>query len=214
LAIPKPSTGISALSRAGVIGRGVESEERQSETEQPPPSQTEVRETSDRASSQEGFPEIVTPVVITLVDPLHVVTATGEAAVLSPGHYEIQPVLEVQIGLAREGQPTVLLHARRSAHSESLERSIAMAIPGEPDQVYLVLLTPDGRRFDAQGSRSGIMPRGTDLAITVPDKALQKAIHTVSTQPRDTLPACRPNPEDSGPRWLPIPCMVPKDHTP
>ncbi|MCS6297599.1 MAG: hypothetical protein H8K09_15295 [Nitrospira sp.] len=206
--LPKSNTAASNLARSGIFARGVEGQEEQTSGQQPNETQAERGETSDAAALEEGAPEITQPIVLTIDRPLYVTTATGASAVLSPGTYDVQPVLDVQIGLAKEGQPTVLLHARRSGHNESLQHPLAMGVPGESGQIHLILLTPDGRRFDARASRSETS-RGTDLATTVPDKTLQEAIRSASTQSRGVLPACRPNPADIGPRWIPVPCTVP-----
>ncbi len=206
--LPKSNTAASNLARSGIFARGVEGKEDQTSGHQPNETQAERAETSDAAVLEEGAPEIIQPIVLTIDRPLHVTTAAGASAVLTPGTYDVQPVLDVQIGLAREGQPTVLLHARRSGHSESLQHPLAMGVPGESEQVHLILLIPDGRRFDAQASRSET-GRGINLATTVPDKTLQEAIRSASTQSRGVLPACRPNLADIGPRWIPVPCTVP-----
>ena len=209
MALPKPSPGVSALSRAGIFARGVESQEGQPETPQQQEAQPEAKETSAPAILEDKTPEIAEPVVVTLDRPLHVVTATGEAVMLTPGTYEIRPVLDVQLGLAREGHPTVLLHAHRGAHNESIPRTIAMAVPGEVDQVHIVLLTSDGRRFDAQGSGLGVMSRGTGTEATLADKPLDDALKAASARPPSHSPPCLPNPAEVGPRWLPVPCTMP-----
>lgn len=212
--LPKSSSSAAGnLARSGIFARGVEGKEGQASGQQPDKTQAENAETSDPAVREEGPAETHAPSVLTIDHPLHIITATGASAVLSPGTYEVQPVLDVQIALAKEGHPTVLLHASRSEHSESLQHPLAMEILGESEHVHIILLTPDGRRFDAQASRSETS-RGTGHATTVPDRTLQEAIRSASAQSRGVLPACRPNPADIGPRWIPVPCTVPLANVP
>lgn len=86
----------------------------------------------------------------------------------------------------------------------------ALVLPGQSDDVHLVLFTPDGKRFDAIGTTSGVMSRGTDIATAIPNERLTQAVVAASTQPRsDSSPACQPNPADTGPRWIPVPCTLP-----
>ncbi len=207
--LPKSSSSAAGnLARSGIFARGMEENGGPTSSQQLHETQAEKAETSASAILEEGSGELPGAIVLTIDHPLHITTATGASAILSPGTYEVQPVLDLQIGLAKEGHPTVLLHASRSEHGEALQHPLAMEIPGESEQVYIILLTPDGRRFDAQASRSE-RSRGTGQATTVPDKTLQDAIRSASTQSRSVLPACRPNPADIGPRWIPVPCMMP-----
>lgn len=207
--LPKSSSSTAGnLARSGIFARGVEEHDGHTSSQQLHDTQAERVETSASAILAEGSGGLPEAIVLTINHPLHITTATGAPSVLTPGSYEVQPVLDVQIGLAKEGHPTVLLHASRSEHSESLQHPLVMEIPSESEHVHIILLTPDGRRFDAQASRSETS-RGTDLATTVPDKTVQDAIRSASTQSRGVLPACRPNPADIGPRWIPVPCMLP-----
>ena len=163
------------------------------------------------AALEEGTPEIAEPAFLTLDRPLHIVTAKGDAVVLKPDVYEIGSVMDVQLGLAKEGEPTVLLHAQRGTHHESIKRTMALVITGEStDEEYLVLLTRDGRRYDAHGSISGVKSRGTDTVASLPDKTIKDAVVAASANPRSvSSPPCQPNPAGIGPRWIPVPCTMP-----
>lgn len=77
------------------------------------------------------------------------------------------------------------------------------------DDIQFVLLTPDGKRFDAQGTRTGIKASTADASHPLSDKAVQDALQTVATKPRSVSPACQPNPADIGPGWIPVPCTMP-----
>jgi hypothetical protein len=161
------------------------------------------------ALTEKGSHGRIEQAMLTLDRPIHFVTTSGNTILLSPGTYEAGPVLDIQLGLAREGQPTLLLHAIRSNHSYAIQRTIALAIPGQSDRVHLVVLTPDGRRFDAQGSTTGIKARAADASDPLSDKRVQDALQTAAAKPRSVSPACQPNPADIGPRWIPVPCTMP-----
>ena len=215
-ALPKPDTGVSALARSGIFARGVEEKEGQTSGQQEKAAQTESAETSDMAVLEEGTPEIAEPAFLTLDRPLHVMNAKGNAVELKPGIYEIGTIMDVLLGLAKEGQPTVLLHAKRAVHSESIKRIIALVIPGQSnDEQHVVLLTPDGTRFDAVGSASGVKSRNIDKVAALPDKKLTDAIIADSAKPAFlSSPSCQPNPAEIGPRWIPVPCAMPTVPTP
>jgi hypothetical protein len=194
VALPKTNSAVSSLSRSGVLSRGVE---------------TEDAETSDMALTEKGSHGVSEQAMLTLDRPIHFVTTGGDTILLSPGTYEVGPVLDIQLGLAREGQPTLLLHALRSHHSHAIQRTIAMAIPGQSDRIHLVVLTPDGRRFDAQGSTTGIKSRAADGSEPPSEKAVQDALHMAAATAQSVSSACQPNPADIGPRWIPVPCTMP-----
>ena len=88
---------------------------------------------------------------------------------------------------------------------------MALVLPGQSnDEQHIVLLTPDGNRFGALGSTSGVQSRGTGMVGALPDKTLKDAIIQASAQPASELPPpCQQNPVPSGPRWLPVPCTMP-----
>lgn len=162
--LPKPSAG--ALARSGVFARGIEEKEAQPSDQQShiKEEQSVNVETSDVAVVEEGSPQINQPVTLTVDRPLHVMNAKGEATELQPGIYEIGTIMDLQLGLAKPGQSTMLLHAHRGTHSLSLQRSIALALPSTSDDAHIILLTPDGRRFEARGSVAGIKSSSTEVA--------------------------------------------------
>jgi len=208
---PKPNPGISALSRSGVYARGVEETAGQPSDQQENQSQTGSAETSDIAVMEAGLPESIEPVALTLDHSLHIATAKGTAIELTPGNYEIGSVMGVQLGLVRAGQPTVLVHADVSTHHESIKRSTALLIPSQADgEEHLVLLIPDGTRFDAVGYSSGVTTRSVNRSELLPEKKLKEAlIASFAKQKATPPPPCQLNLEETGPRWLPIPCSIP-----
>ena len=153
------------------------------------------------------FPQVA----ITIDQPLHFISTKGVDTLITTGIYEIEPVLDLQLSLAREGQSAVLLPAMQGRHSEAIQQPMALLVQGESnDERHLVLLAPDGKRFDTVGSLSGVKSRGTDMVGALPDKTLKDAIIQASAQPVSEPPLpCQQNPEPSGPRWLPVPCTMP-----
>lgn len=152
----------------------------------------------------------VSQVTITFDHPLHFMSAEGEDTLIGTGVYEIEPVLDLQLSLAREGQATVLLPTNPGTHSETIQQPMALLIQGESnDEQHLVLMTPDGKRFDAPGSLSGMKSRGTGMTVGLPNRKLQNAIIQYKASPPAGRPApCQPNPLSVGPRNLPIPCTL------
>lgn len=207
-ALPKPNPGISNLARAGVFTRGVEEKEVQSSGQPEMDAQSANLETSDVAIIEAGKPELVDPAALTLERPLHVVSANGDAAVLTPGIYEVGTTMDLQLTLAKVGQPTVLVHADLGTHHESIKSSVALLIPGQDEgEEHLVLLISDGTRFDVVGSRSGLTTRSVNRAGALSEKKLKEALIAALAKRNATPPPpCQPNHEATGPRWLPIPC--------
>ena len=149
-------------------------------------------------------------VAITFDRPLHFLSITGEDTLLAAGVYEIEPIQNLLLSLSMEGQETVSLPAIQGTHSEAIRQSVALLFQGESnDERHLVFLTPDGKRFDAVGSPSGIMSRGTGIAMVRPNQNLKAAVIQASAQPASgPPPPCQPNSFPVGPRWVPVPCSA------
>jgi len=201
----------SIVARPNIRLRGVESTEPQPSPQLPEDAQSASTQGSAPVVTDESAGVILEPVTLTLDRPLHIVTAMGKPAVLEPGIYEIEAILDLDLGLAREGQPTVLLHANPAPHSEAIQRSLALLVPGQTDdEQYIVFLTPDGKRLDAHGSTSDVSSRSTEKAVALPDRKLKNAIMSASAQPASgPLAPCQANSSPLGPRWIPIPCAMP-----
>jgi hypothetical protein len=199
------------VSRPKIFARGVESTESQSSGPQVEGAQPASAESQPIAVPDEGADEIVQPVALKLDRPVHVTTVKGDAAVLEPGVYEIEAIFHLDLALAKEGQPTVLLHANPGTHSETIQRTMALVVPGQSDdEQHLLLLMPDGRSFDARGSTSDVKSRGTDMVVALPNRNLKDAILQASAQPASgPPPPCLRSTLPVGPRWLPIPCTMP-----
>lgn len=208
-AVPKPdSTMGSVMVRPRIFPRGVEPTDPQQSGSQEQDVELATVETPAIAVPEEDTDEITGTAAFPLDRPLHVTSATGDAVVIEPGIYEIEPILGLQLGLAKEGQPTLILHANPGTHSESIQRTMALTIPGQSDgQQHLVLLTPAGKRFDAPGSTSGVTSRGAGVMAPLSERTLKDAILAASAKPElVSPPPCHPNPDQIGPRWMPVPC--------
>lgn len=191
-ALPDTQASAGALVRSGLFSRGVEE-----------------KETSDPALIEEGRPEIAEPVALKLDRPFHSTDANGDAIELTTGAYEVGPIMDVQLGLAKEGQSTVLLNAKQDRHSFPIHRTLALVIPGPSDDMHLLYLTADGRRFDAIGFPSAVKPRSIDTIAPLPEKTIEAAVQAASVSLRGvSSPPCRLNPSETGPRWVPVPCTV------
>jgi len=209
-ALPKTQTSAGALARSGIFSRGTDETEGgilDKEGQQVPADA--AAETTDSAVIEERTPEIVEPVALELEQPFHSTDARGEAVELKSGSYEVGSIMDLQLGLAKEGQSTVLLNANQDRHSFPIHRTLALVIPGPSDDIHLLYLTTDGRRFDAIGFPSAVKPRKVDNIAPLPDKTIEAAVRAASISPRGlSSPPCRPNPSEIGPRWVPVPCTI------
>ena len=95
---------------------------------------------------------------------------------------------------AANGKP-VIVPATVATHDEKLAQAQALMLAVGTDEQHLILLLPDGKRFEAIGSLSGIRSRGLARPGMVSNMALQTALAmgpAVLAQPAapaDALPA-------------------------
>lgn len=151
------------------------------------------------------------PLSVTIDRPLHVRSMEGEDVLLDTGVYEVESVLDLQLSLAKEDQPSILLPATRDTHQEFLNHSVTLLVPGESDQRHLVFLRPDGLRLDVIGSTSGIRSRGPGNLIALPIGKFRDAMMATTATPSTGSgepPPCSPNPLPTGPRWVPPGCKM------
>lgn len=209
-ALPKTQASTGALARSGLFSRGVDEKDGQILNQEGNEAPAEAAaETSDPAVIEERTPELVEPVALKLDRSFHATDAKGEAVELRTGAYEVGPIMDLQLGLAKEGQSTVLLNAKQDRHSFPIRRTLALVIPGPSDDMHLLYLTADGRRFDAIGFPSAVKPRSVDHIAPLPDKTIEAAVLAASVSPRGvSSPPCQPNPASTGPHWIPVPCTV------
>lgn len=153
------------------------------------------------------------PVAVVIDRLLHVRSMEGDDIEVEAGVYEVESVMDLQLGLAKEGQPAILLPATQTEHGERLDHSAALLVQGESEERYLVFLRADGMRFDVAGSASGIRSRSSFLSGVVPIGKIKETMvsssATPSTAPSGSRPPCVENPSTIGPRWLPPGCKMP-----
>jgi hypothetical protein len=215
--LSKPSSAISgslrgsAVTQSRIFRRGIDQSDSQQSDPPEPEAEMTPNDTSAATTSDGETEEITETAALRLDRPLHVTSAKGDTIMIEPGIYEVEPVLGLHLGLAQEGYPTLILLAKPGTHNESIKRTMVMVIPGQSDdEQHLVLLTPDGQRFEVPGSLSGIQSRGTGMVATLPDNILKDAIIQASERSAsEPSPPCHQNPEPIGPRWLPVPCSMP-----
>lgn len=199
----------SNLARSPIFRRGIESTD-PTEADQAEDPELSPAESAATAMLEAGLAEDLEATTITLQLPLHVMGRAGETVVIEAGVYEIETILDVQLGIATAQQPTILLHANPGSHSEQIKRPVALLIPGSlKDELYLVFLKPNGQRFDVEGSLTGVRSRGPRMVTPVPDSKLKDAIRAAAAQQPSASPPCKPNPEPVGARWIPVPCSMP-----
>ena len=91
---------------------------------------------------------------------VHFLTPEGEDVVVSPGAYE----LKIEKGglrlIAEEGtgSESTVIDAKSAKHEESVANPTAMML-SEKDSQVIALLLPDGQRWEAIGSESGVHSR-------------------------------------------------------
>lgn len=127
---------------------------------------------------------------------------------IAAGVYEIEPVLDLQLSLAREGQPAILVPAVQSTHQEPIAHAMALLVQGNSDNVQsVVVLMPNGRRYDAMASKSAVRSRDVNALVALPGNKIKDAIMAASSG--GPPPPCKQNPLPYGPRWIPVPCTMP-----
>jgi len=205
--VEKPRTNLRLFSRGTDAPEEAQPETQDQQEATPDVAPSSVASEGQAMDDEPPFPQVA----ITFDQPLHIISAKGEDTLIAAGVYEVEPVLDLQLSLAKEGQATVLLPALQGTHNEAIQQPIALLVQGESkDERHLVFLTPDGKRFDTIGSLSGVKSRSPGMVTTLPDKFLKDAITQTSAPPAsEPPPPCQQNPVPSGPRWLPVPCTMP-----
>ncbi|MDF0644435.1 MAG: hypothetical protein P0111_10415 [Nitrospira sp.] len=171
-------------------------------------------QSADTTASLESVPDTspTPPITVTLDQALHFQSAKGDDVLVAAGVYEIEPVLDLQLSLSKEGQQAILLPAEQDQHAEPLTHPVAILVQEEQtERRHLILLMPYGQRFDVVGSSSGIQSRGPGMVALKRPSVQAKEAMTAPTPntPAPLTPQCRPNPNPFGPRWIPVPCTMP-----
>ncbi len=92
---------------------------------------------------------------------VHFLTPDGEDVIVSPGAYEIKVEKDGLRLIAEEGTSaeSIVIDAESAKHEESVKNPTAIMLSEEKDSQVITLLLPDGKRWEASGSESGIHSR-------------------------------------------------------
>lgn len=198
---PTPAdTGIVQAPRSNrnIFSRGIESVDAPQEEAGAPDQPGDTTASSESVPSPGPTP----PTTIKLDQALHFQSTKGDDIPVAAGVYEIEPVLDLQVSLSKEGQQAILLPAEQDTHDETLTQPVAILVQEEQtDKRHLVLLMPNGQRYDVVGSTSGIQSRGPGMVASKPTALTKEAMAAATPNtPGLPPPPCRPNPNPFGPR--------------
>lgn len=212
---PTPAdTGLIQAPRSNrnIFSRGIEALDAPQEEADVP------GQSGDTTAPSESIPNAgpTPPITVKFDQALHFQSAIGDDLLVAAGVYEVEPVLDLQLSLSKEGQQAILLPAERDTHTETLTHPVTMLVRGEQtDTRHLILLMPYGQRYDVVGSTSGIQSRGPGMVAPKPTALTQEAMAAATPNtPGLPPPPCRPNPNPFGPRWIPVPCTMPEPAPP
>jgi hypothetical protein len=106
---------------------------------------------------------------MTLEQAVHFTNAEGSDLVLNAGTYAVEPA-EEWLRIIQDGGNTVdahLIEAHVGKHDESLDAPLALSGKGEnPDSHHIVLLLPDGKKYETVGTYSGVRSRGRSFRLS------------------------------------------------
>ena len=100
---------------------------------------------------------------------VHFTTADGGDVVLGAGSYVVEPAEEWLRIIPSGGTPVdaLLIDTQVGSHEESLETPLALSVAGEKaDTHHVVLLLPDGKKFETVGTYRGVRSRGRTPYLT------------------------------------------------
>ena len=106
---------------------------------------------------------------ITLDKAIHVITTEGSDVVLEQGMYDLEPA-EEWLRITPSGGTAVdalLIEAEVGNHEESVKAPMALSDTGEtPDSHHIVLMLPDGKKYETVGTYSGLRSRGRSFRLS------------------------------------------------
>ena len=103
---------------------------------------------------------------------IHFLTPEGEDVMVAPGEYEVRAEKEGLRLIAEEGVggESMVIEAQSTNHQEKITAPTTLSFSDKEDEKMIVLLLPDGRGWEAQGSYSGVIsreaPRGSSKSRT------------------------------------------------
>ena len=101
------------------------------------------------------------PPTVEIDKEVHFLTPEGEDVVVAPGDYGVQAEKEGLRLMAEDGEEseTLLIEAKSITHEEPGKASTALSYSEQEDEHIVMLLLPDGKGLEAQGSYSGVHKR-------------------------------------------------------
>ena len=108
--------------------------------------------------------------VVDMVDPgsptveidkeVHFLTPEGEDAVIAPGAYEVRPEKDgLRLVAEEDTSESLVIEAKPITHEETRKTSSALSYSEQEDEHIVMLLLPNGKGLEAQGSYSGVTKR-------------------------------------------------------
>jgi F0F1-type ATP synthase membrane subunit b/b' len=115
-----------------------------------------------------AFAQGITPTeivgqTVALSKAVHFSSSEGGVVEVPPGAYWVAPVDDELVLFTIESGETFQLRAVSGMHDEELAEDVAVSIPGtdeQPDVHTIAYLAADGTELTAEGTYSGIQPRG------------------------------------------------------
>jgi len=131
---------------------------------------------------------------IELENIVHFLTADGSDVVIPPGTYQVEAAESWLRVIPGERHEAWLLMATAETHKKEIDQPIAFTVPGEEDELFLVLMLPSGKSLEALGTSSGVRSRAVRrLSSARRYRALQSA-RSRARAPRRTIPTLVPEP--------------------
>ena len=92
---------------------------------------------------------------------IHFLTPEGEDVMVAPGEYEVRAEKEGLRLIAEEGidGESMVIDAQSTNHQEKITAPTTLSFSDKEDEKVIVLLLPDGKGWEAQGSYSGVISR-------------------------------------------------------
>ncbi len=122
---------------------------------------------------------------IELKHPLHFLAPDSSDLIVKPGSYKIEPAEEWIRLISDERRNALLIATHISQHEESIDHPTSILASGENQDTYhLVLLLPDGQKFESMGTISGIRGRGKPRFLNT--KQLKRSVQQVKIRPKQS----------------------------
>ncbi len=131
---------------------------------------------------------------IDLEKAVHFLTADGSDVVIPPGTYQVEAAESWLRVIPGERREAWLLMATAETHKEEVDTPIAFTVPGEEDELFLVLMLPDGKNLETLGTYSGVRSRAVRRLSSARRYRALQAARSRARAPRRTIPTLGPEP--------------------